>query len=103
MKREQAIDMIKQICNHNIPYYAYGNNEAGCDMAGRLQQIIQLADILKSIPIDVPYDIEIEDKATLYATEEGGEDLEQMLQQPDLIAFYDGAIWMRNEIIKRNS
>ena len=102
MNRNQAISMIKQICNHNIPFYAYGNNEAACDLANRLQQIIQLADILQSIPIAMPDKLEIEDKATLYATEEGGEDMEQMLQQPDLIAFYDGAIWMRIQIMNLN-
>jgi len=66
-------------------------------------EIEPLIDAILALPLDVPSDGEIEDRSTLYATEEGGEDLEQMLQQPDFIAFYDGAMWMRDEIINRNT
>jgi hypothetical protein len=101
MKREQIIKILKEelsviIERVDIP---------GGTIIGK--KIImgkeEAADEILALPLDVPSDGEIEDRSTLYATEEGGEDLEQMLQQPDFIAFYDGAMWMRDEIINRNT
>ena len=61
-----------------------------------------IADAILALPFDMPSDAQVEDKATLYSTEEGGEDIGQMLSQPDLMAFYDGAKWAIDEIKKRN-
>lgn len=33
-------------CQHEIPSYAYGDNEAACDMANRLDNIRRIADNL---------------------------------------------------------
>lgn len=33
------IRLHRDIANHCIPQYAYGDNEAACDMANRLQSI----------------------------------------------------------------
>ena len=50
---------------------------------------------------ELPTDEEIEKKAEYYATEEGGEDITPMIQQPDLIAFYDGAKWAINKLLNK--
>lgn len=34
---------IKMIAEHGIPYYAFGDNEAACDMNNRLAEIYSLA------------------------------------------------------------
>ena len=34
-----ALDSIIETTNHQIPYYAYGDNEAACEMAARLANI----------------------------------------------------------------
>lgn len=39
IEREQLIKQIARLCDHGIPHYAYGDNEAACDMAARLQAI----------------------------------------------------------------
>ena len=35
----QLLEQALEICNHCIPNYAYGDNEAACDMAHRLSSI----------------------------------------------------------------
>lgn len=35
------LNFIFKMANHHIPYYAYGDNEAACDLAHRLQQIAE--------------------------------------------------------------
>jgi hypothetical protein len=34
-----CLDTAYDLANHGIPFYAYGDNEAACDMASRLEQI----------------------------------------------------------------
>jgi hypothetical protein len=36
---KNILSEIESICNHYIPYYAYGDNEAACDMHRRLNNI----------------------------------------------------------------
>jgi hypothetical protein len=92
MKREQIIEIL--ISNEEpLAMDLFGISE---------EQYPTIADAIMALPIEIPSDEEAEDMATLYASEEGGEDFEQMLQQPDFIAFYDGAIKMRDDIIRRN-
>lgn len=38
----QLLDGIENDANHGIPFYAYGDNEAACDMAHRLESILSL-------------------------------------------------------------
>lgn len=33
------LEACMQSCDHQIPYYAYGDNQAACDMSNRLRQI----------------------------------------------------------------
>ena len=40
---EGSIDAIGRLASHNIPPYAFGDNEAACDMAGRLSDIQDLS------------------------------------------------------------
>ena len=42
MGKQRMIDIVCEmlhIANHEIPYYAYGDNEAACDMSNRLVKI----------------------------------------------------------------
>jgi hypothetical protein len=41
---EPAVELadIARLANHGIPYYAYGDNQAGCEMAHRLESILKL-------------------------------------------------------------
>ena len=39
----EALEGIGNHANHQIPFYAYGDNEAACDMAFRLHRIIKIA------------------------------------------------------------
>lgn len=46
MKNEGVCDILDDIAktaNHQIPFYAYGDNEAACDMSDRLQEIYEKA------------------------------------------------------------
>lgn len=36
----RLLDGIENDANHGIPFYAYGDNEAACDMAHRLESIL---------------------------------------------------------------
>jgi hypothetical protein len=36
----EALEHVAGRANHNIPHYAYGDNEAGCDLAMRLDHIL---------------------------------------------------------------
>jgi len=38
-----GLDAIGMLAEHNIPSYAFGDNEAACDMAGRLSDIRDLS------------------------------------------------------------
>lgn len=40
----EALDKSKMIADHCIPVYAYGDNEAACDMSYKLKQIFTLLD-----------------------------------------------------------
>lgn len=40
----RLLDKIKSIALHNIPYYAFGDNEAACEMSNRLVEIYKLAE-----------------------------------------------------------
>lgn len=42
-------DQIQAEANHNIPYYAYGDNEAACDFSHRLHAILTMGDELKRL------------------------------------------------------
>mgnify|MGYP000864561798 CR=1 FL=1 len=35
----QLLDKIDALVSHHIPFYAYGDNEAACELASRLEQI----------------------------------------------------------------
>ena len=37
------LENISRIANHQIPYYAYGDNQAACDMDLRLKEIYEIA------------------------------------------------------------
>jgi hypothetical protein len=39
----EALDEIAHDAQHNIPYYAYGDNQAACEMADRLSRIREKA------------------------------------------------------------
>ena len=41
-------DEIQSACQHNIPSYAYGDNEAACDMSERLALVSLKVDLLNS-------------------------------------------------------
>jgi hypothetical protein len=101
MKREQIIKILKE---HSLDLKVHGEMFRNDSPEKYLweAQFSKVADAIMALPLDVPTKEEAEDMATLYASEEGGEDFEQMLQQPDFIAFYDGAIKMRDDIIRRN-
>lgn len=36
---EEVVEQINQLCDHQIPFYAYGDNQAAVEMANRLEQI----------------------------------------------------------------
>ncbi len=40
---EEMLNEILQIADHQIPFYAYGNNQAACDMGKRLETIYHLS------------------------------------------------------------
>ncbi len=42
---KERFDQIYKLSRHFIPVYAYGDNEAACEMAARLRNIEDLADI----------------------------------------------------------
>jgi len=47
---QQALEM----CCHNIPVYAYGDNQAACDMALRLNNIGELlAQVMAQPPVAI--------------------------------------------------
>jgi hypothetical protein len=49
---EEALHRINELCAHGIPYYAYGDNQAACEMANRLKEIANLLPpIATSCPI----------------------------------------------------
>jgi len=37
------LEDIAHIADHQIPYYAYGDNEAACEMSSRLKEIYDKA------------------------------------------------------------
>lgn len=39
----RLLEDIDRLCNHGIPFYAYADSEAGCDLARRLDEIRALA------------------------------------------------------------
>lgn len=40
------MEIVKQ-ANHCIPFYAYDDNEAACDMSHRLEEVIKLAKAMR--------------------------------------------------------
>lgn len=38
-----VLEDIAKTADHQIPFYAYGDNEAACDMSDRLQEIYEKA------------------------------------------------------------
>ena len=44
-----TIDKIKEETNHYIPFYAYGDNEAACNMNERLNSIRNLCDYAETV------------------------------------------------------
>ena len=38
----QLVDEINRLCDHQIPFYAYGDNQAACEMASRLAAIAEM-------------------------------------------------------------
>jgi hypothetical protein len=43
---------IVKLADHCIPFYAYGDNEAACDMSHRLQQITKAAELMRDRLMD---------------------------------------------------
>jgi hypothetical protein len=43
MAKADIVDEIIRLCRHGIPCYAYGDNQAACEMSTRLHQIYELA------------------------------------------------------------
>ena len=39
-----ALEEIKTLTAHNIPYYGYGDNEAACELADRLSKIYKICE-----------------------------------------------------------
>ena len=42
---KERLEQIYELSRHFIPVYAYGDNQAACEMAGRLHKIEGPADI----------------------------------------------------------
>jgi hypothetical protein len=40
----EALEEIKALTEHNIPYYGYGDNEAACELANRLAEIYKICE-----------------------------------------------------------
>jgi len=38
----ELLTQILELSNHEIPYYAYGDNEAACEMSERLNKITSI-------------------------------------------------------------
>ena len=43
---------IVKLADHCIPFYAYGDNEAACDMSHRLEQVTKLAEAMRDRIMD---------------------------------------------------
>ena len=58
----EALELVKRDAPHNIPYYAFGDNEAACEMSRKLENIEGYGDQVLSTPDDLSALKQHEDK-----------------------------------------
>ena len=65
----EALELVKRDAPHNIPYYAFGDNEAACEMSRKLENIEGYGDQVLSTPDDLSALKQHEDKVWNEAVE----------------------------------
>ena len=90
MTREQQITVVKEMISEAV---ADGSMTKRCATA-----IMNAYDAILALPIEVPRDKEIENKANGIANPKSQRDFERW----QWLGVKEGARWMRDEIIKRN-
>jgi len=55
---------IVKLSDHCIPFYAYGDNEAACDMSHRLQQITKVAELMRDRLMDESANVRMSEPPT---------------------------------------
>lgn len=71
---KETQQQIIELAQHQIPFYAYGNNEAACDMAKRLSEIAEIVSRVDAVvkpeiaDIDKGHGICVEHNCKKFAT-----------------------------------